>query len=450
MSRRIKRSEGRPRRDPIRLLILSLVVVVVVSGCASLGDLFNWNKTPDATTAEALPNPPTNTATGEAIPTEPKDATSDGPSDQRLASLRPEVPAVKTKPESASPTPTEMMEAYWQTVAKTTEKQKAAKKEVDKQPQAIPATPTSEPTPAPPPIAPVTPRASGAVMPVITDIRGDHDKTPPPPAPTLPTHQVISVEPLTPTAPSVKPPAAAPAAIKPAAPPVGFNLKRTISLLEKQLAAAEKPDPAGQRLLRLLHMANGDEVQALKDVKALPQQEKEAWSQLMWLASNLWGINNRLTPEGRAAESLVALEELQRSLRRTAGLQIKSLKLCTKVAGYGVYDEMPEAIFAAGKASKVIVYVEVENFVSRLQDDKQYHTKLQLRLQLFAKGTAAALWEKAYTNIEDASFNHRRDLYVPVLITLDKQRAGEYVLKVAVDDVHAGKTDERKAVIRFR
>ena len=156
------------------------------------------------------------------------------------------------------------------------------------------------------------------------------------------------------------------------------------------------------------------------------------------------------TPEGRAAESLVALEELQRSLRRAAGLQIRNLKLCTKVVGYGVYDEMPEAIFAAGRSSKVIVYVEVENFVSRLQDDKQYHTKLQLRLQLFAKGGAAPLWEKAYTNIEDASFNHRRDLYVPVLITLNKQRAGEYVLKVAVDDVHAGKTDERKAPIRFR
>ena len=433
------------RRDPIRLLILSLAVLVVVSGCASLGDLFNWQKAPDATTAEALPNPPTNTATGEEIPAEPKETTSDGPSDQRLAALRPEVPAVKTKPESASLTPTEMMEAYWQAVARTTEKQQAAK-EVDNQPPAIPTTTTSEPTPAPQPTAPAAPRASGAVMPVITDIRGDHDETPPAPAPALPIHQVISVEPPTPTAPSVKPPVAI---VKPAA-PVGFNLKRTISLLEKQLAAAEKPDPGSQRLLRLLHMANGDEIQALKDIEALPQQEKEAWSQLMWLASNLWGINNRLTPEGRAAESLVALEELQRSLRRAAGLQIRSLKLCTRVVGYGVYDEMPEPTFAAGRSSKVIVYVEVENFVSRLQDDKQYHTKLQLRLQLFAKGGAAPLWEKAYTNIEDASFNHRRDLYVPVLITLDKQRAGEYVLKVAVDDVHAGKTDERKAPIRFR
>ncbi len=435
------------RRDPIRLLILALAGLVVISGCASLGDLFNWNKAPDATTAEALPNPPTNTATGEEIPVAPKETTSDGPSDQRLAALRPEVPAVKTKPESASLTPTEMMEAYWQAVARTTEKQQAAK-EVDNQPPATQdAAPASEPTPIPQPIVPAAPRASGAVMPVITDIRGDHDKTPPAPAPALPIHQVISVEPLTPTAPSVQPPVAI---VKPAAPPAGFNLKRTISLLEKQLAAAEKPDPGSQRLLRLLHMANGDEIQALKDVEALPQQEKEAWSQLMWLASNLWGINNRLTPEGRAAESLVALEELQRSLRRAAGLQIRSLKLCTKVVGYGVYDEMPEPTFAAGRSSKVIVYVEVENFVSRLQDDKQYHTKLQLRLQLFAKGGAAPLWEKAYTNIEDASFNHRRDLYVPVLITLNKQRAGEYVLKVAVDDVHAGKTDERKAPIRFR
>lgn len=124
-------------------------------------------------------------------------------------------------------------------------------------------------------------------------------------------------------------------------------------------------------------------------------------------------------------------------------VSIRSIELCEKVLGYGVYDTFPDRIFPAGRDQKMIVYVELDHFMPSLRSEGDgYEVRLRQELELY-ESNGFEVWSHEPVQIVDVSKNQRRDFFVVQLVTLPGKLAlGQYHLKVRIYDENAGTRDE--------
>lgn len=129
---------------------------------------------------------------------------------------------------------------------------------------------------------------------------------------------------------------------------------------------------------------------------------------------------------------------------------IRTIELCEKVMGYGVYDAFPGHTFVAGREQKLIVYVELDHFLPvKSETGNGYEVRLRQELELY-ESNGFEVWSHEPVKITDVSHNKRRDFFVVQLVTLPAQlRMGQYHLKVRVYDENAGTRDEATLVIRL-
>lgn len=148
-----------------------------------------------------------------------------------------------------------------------------------------------------------------------------------------------------------------------------------------------------------------------------------------------------LTGEGRIDQAAVAgkLDEVFGN----QPVSIRSIELCEKVLGYGVYDTFPTRSFPAGRDQKMIVYVELDHFKPALRGEGDgYEVRLRQELELY-ESNGFEVWSHEPVQIVDVSKNQRRDFFVVQLVTLPGQLAlGQYHLKVRIYDENAGTRDE--------
>jgi hypothetical protein len=146
---------------------------------------------------------------------------------------------------------------------------------------------------------------------------------------------------------------------------------------------------------------------------------------------------------GQGAIDRDALNGRLQELYSDQPITIRSIELCEKVLGFGVYDPFPNHTFVAGREQKMIVYVELDHFQSapRAEGDG-YEVRLRQELELY-ESNGFEVWSHEPVQIVDVSRNQRRDFFVVQLVTLPAQLAlGEYRLKVRVYDENAGTRDE--------
>jgi len=143
---------------------------------------------------------------------------------------------------------------------------------------------------------------------------------------------------------------------------------------------------------------------------------------------------------------VVRLEELYGS----QPVAIRNIRLCEKVMGYGVYDAFQDNTFVAGREQKLIVYVELDNFVPlQNQEGGGYEVRLRQELELY-ESNGFEVWSHEPVVIADVSQNKRRDFFVVQLVTLPAQlRMGQYHLKIRVYDENGGTRDEASLAIRL-
>jgi len=129
-------------------------------------------------------------------------------------------------------------------------------------------------------------------------------------------------------------------------------------------------------------------------------------------------------------------------------VSIRTIELCEKVMGYGVYDSFPDHSFVAGREQKVIVYVELDNFKpAQRQGGDGYEVRLRQELELY-ESNGFKVWSHDPVVVTDVSHNKRRDFFVVQLVTLPAQlRMGQYHLKVRVYDENTGTRDEGSVTI---
>jgi hypothetical protein len=191
---------------------------------------------------------------------------------------------------------------------------------------------------------------------------------------------------------------------------------------------------------QLLQLLRGEKVPGMPDIASLPAEDQELLAALLDAMSNFRGAvqrdNNMLQ-----SQKVRPLIELGARLRAQSELTIPALALCTKVKTFGVYDPM-EPEFAAGRAQPAIVYCEVENFASQLNEQQMWETRLSQDVVLYTE-TGLPVWHAKPHAVTDLSRNRRHDFFVVEKIELPANLTiGRYLLKVSVVDQNASRIAE--------
>ncbi len=245
---------------------------------------------------------------------------------------------------------------------------------------------------------------------------------------------------------------------------------------EEAILAAE-PDAARERARRALELLTGvwpDPEGALKLLGERPDSGDIAWPVARALA---------LARAGESHEAAAALEELARTLRRGAGLELRHVRFARRVESFGVYEDDPRKAFRPGES--LLLYAELRGFVCeaaprpaaaeegggeaedrtevaeapggsgepaegerKFKDrpeaapaspDGTWRVQLEVRVSLenFLTGEAGPEWDAE--PIEHVTRAEVRDLHLTRLVRLPADLApGEYELRIEVRDLAPG------------
>ncbi len=147
-------------------------------------------------------------------------------------------------------------------------------------------------------------------------------------------------------------------------------------------------------------------------------------------------------------------ETVAASLTGLAGPRAVSLRnatLCRKVSGFGVYEPFEGEEFIAGRENRMIVYAEIDDFVSApVEDGEGFEVRLEQEVVLYNEADGLAVWRHPAQPVRDTSRRQRRDFWVVQMVSLPANLGvGKYRLKVRVTD-HLGHTvDETTLPIRL-
>jgi hypothetical protein len=211
-----------------------------------------------------------------------------------------------------------------------------------------------------------------------------------------------------------------------------------ISSLKKR--AAEASDFDSEWRLRLTQLALDRDAEAHQVAAHLPQETRGMLAALIGAAQAIRSLARNAAATGQ--DALQKVDELRQVVADRADPAIARVALCRKVVTFGVYDEMSAEDFVAGRTTQTIVYSEIRNFRSESTDDGHYRTQLATRLEALTAG-GQSVWQRAEPEIVDKCRGRRTDFFIAQRITLPSTLpAGEYVLKVLVEDALSGKADE--------
>jgi len=211
-----------------------------------------------------------------------------------------------------------------------------------------------------------------------------------------------------------------------------------IASLKKR--AEEASDFDSEWRLRLAQLALDRDADADQVAAHLPQETRGMLAAFIRAAQAVHGLARNASAAGQ--EALRKVDDLRQAVADRADPVIAQVALCRRVVTFGVYDEMTVEDFIAGRTMQTIVYAEVRNFRSEPTDDGQHRTRLATRLEVLT-ATGQSIWERAEPEIVDKCRGRRTDFFIAQRITLPPTMpAGEYVLKVLVEDSLSGKADE--------
>lgn len=149
-------------------------------------------------------------------------------------------------------------------------------------------------------------------------------------------------------------------------------------------------------------------------------------------------------PNASPESALSAADRLRERLRLRSDPSIRAVALCRKVVTFGVYDEMTEEDFQSGRSIQTIVYSELANLHYEKTADGLHETRLATRLEAF-NPAGDSVWQRDEPEVVDRCRRPRSDFFLAQRITLPPTLpAGEYTLKVTVEDRIANRADESK------
>ncbi len=261
------------------------------------------------------------------------------------------------------------------------------------------------------------------------------------PMPALPVVQLVSLR----TESPVELTAAEPARTRTTNEPLDVGASETLSLANRFLShlskqAADAGDFEAEWRLRLTELALNRDSRAVEVSSDLSPGARHLLLTLIRLAISVRGVAH--SPLLADEEPLRRVDELRDALTARADLLVNAVVLCRKVVTFGVYEEMADEEFVAGRSIQTIVYSEIRHFQPEVADDDRYVTRLGTRLEVF-KPDGTSVWTHEEPEIVDLCRRRRTDFFIAQRVTLPATLpAGEYVLKVFVEDKNSGRAGE--------
>jgi hypothetical protein len=139
-----------------------------------------------------------------------------------------------------------------------------------------------------------------------------------------------------------------------------------------------------------------------------------------------------------------AIDKLSQALHTQPQLVLPEAALCSRVGGFGDYDEFPvnddgRYRFLAQDGQQAVVYVEVEDFTSERNKKGEWVTELSQQLVIFSDRDGIPVWREDWQLGTDVSKNRREDFFIVQVITLPPQLSvGLYQFKIHVRDKRSG------------
>ncbi len=213
---------------------------------------------------------------------------------------------------------------------------------------------------------------------------------------------------------------------------------QTLGALNRRLAkrVADYPhDISAQFDYQLMQFMMDQPVPNLSTLSNLSDEDREMVSAIMDGLSN-YRNNLRADNNMLLSRKVRPLLEMSDRLRSLADLTIPTLALCSEVKGFGNYtpfDGDPPH-FSAGLDHPVILYCEVQNFSSQLNDAKMWQTELDQDAVLYTEG-GMAVWNDKTQAVHDTARNRRQDFFIVQRMRLPSTLPiGRYLLKVTIED----------------
>ncbi|MEZ0265315.1 MAG: hypothetical protein ACAI43_11350, partial [Phycisphaerae bacterium] len=199
---------------------------------------------------------------------------------------------------------------------------------------------------------------------------------------------------------------------------------------------------------QLIQFIKDKQVPQMEPLAKLPLEDRELVSTIL---DGLTNVRQALRADNNMLMSrkVRPILDMADRLRNQADMTIPTVALCTRVDGFGVYEPITPARFTAMREHPVLVYCEVENFASHMNERKLWETKLSQEVVLYTE-TGLPVWQDKTENIPDLARRRRHDFFIvkktrfPSNITI-----GRYLLKVTVVDQQGNRVAEATHPVQF-
>lgn len=216
------------------------------------------------------------------------------------------------------------------------------------------------------------------------------------------------------------------------------HIAAAMSQLEQQAASVGPEEQVHRQMVdRLLHLSLGDIEAASEPIDGLQTNGQD------FIRHSLKSLYEVTNPTGNPVEikryTLAMLSQRQAlsHLAAVSNLEVRNATFCTEVDGFGVVSKFPQYAFKPDQ--ELLLYCELDNFVSTHTDGKGYETQLQGSYEIVDSG-GRRIADQVLPMDSHLCKNQRRDYFIAYRIYMpQKIELGKYQLKLTVEDMKGRK-----------
>lgn len=242
---------------------------------------------------------------------------------------------------------------------------------------------------------------------------------------------------MSPPAASTSAAASQPAASQPDASTLRPDRIRQLTVdLARELYAAGAYSENPLRELVVIAAMNMSDPERRLDPAAIPDLTDDERQLLASLQTFFTSMGESMDKGSELSAGVAsAAAALRSALVHEPQLKLPSIALCTRVGGFGDYSPFERNAFLAGAEQKAIVYLEVADFVSEVNQNNEFVTELSQQLTLYSDRDGIPVWKEDWQPATDVTRNKRQDFFTVQVIKFPKALSvGRYTLKVRVRD----------------
>ncbi len=188
---------------------------------------------------------------------------------------------------------------------------------------------------------------------------------------------------------------------------------------------------------RLLNLSVGDLNAASKPIDGLQANGQD------YIRHTLEALYEVANPAGNPVEikrytlAMLSQRKALNSLAAVSNLEVRNVAICTEVDGFGVVSKFPKYNFKPDQ--ELLLYCELDNFVSSFAEGKGYETQLQGSYEI-VDDSGRRVADQLLPLDSHLCRNQRRDYFIAYRIYMpQKIQAGRYSLKLTVEDLKGRK-----------